>query len=401
MPGRLFNLSKNIAKQIHHNFIMNAVSILSAPSLKQRTDKISPPSRHYMTLLNEQLNRETFRGHIEHFAGLCMLPVGMAGPLIIQGEHADGSFYVPMATTEGTLVASYNRGLRAGRQGGGFWAKVLEEAVQRCPLFKFTTAREGFSFIQWIESQKDTLELVAESASRYAELKDIRPVLEGNEVILCLEYRTGDASGQNMVTICTQKVCSFIKDYAPVQPQESYIESNASGDKKVGIQSLGRTRGKRVVAEVILPEKAVAQVLKSTPKHMADFWQSSTMSQIKTGSIGNQAHIANGLAAMFLATGQDVACISEASVGFNRVEVTAQNELYVSLTLPNLIIGSIGGGTGLPTQRECLEIMDCYGANKANKLAEIMTAVALAGELSIGAAIAEDHFARAHQKLGR
>lgn len=355
----------------------------------------------YFTLLNAQLNQHTFRGHIENFAGLCMLPVGIAGPLTIQGDQAKGDFRVPMATTEGTLVASYNRGLRAGRQGGGFWAKVLEETIQRCPLLKFTTAQEAFSFIQWMDSQHDTIKVVAESASRYAVLKNIRTILEGNEVIVNLEYSTGDASGQNMVTLCSQKVCDFIRDYAPLSPQQIYVEGNASGDKKAGIRSLGRTRGKRVVAEVTIPQQVVSAVLKTTPQRLVDFWLSSTMSQVKIGSAGNQAHVANGLAAMFLATGQDVACIAEAAAGFNRAEVTSQGDLYASLTLPNLIIGSVGGGTGLPTQRECLEMMDCFGTGKANKLAEIMTAVALAGELSIGAAITEGHFARAHQKLGR
>ncbi len=330
-----------------------------------------------------------------------MIPVGLAGPLSIAGEFAKGNYQIPMATTEGALVASYNRGLRAGRQCGGFWAKVLEENTQRCPLFKFLSANEAFSFLNWVERQREKLEMVVEETSRYAKLINVRPILEGNEVILMLEYTTGDASGQNMVTICSQAICEFIKERTPVIPQRVYVESNASGDKKVGGHNLGRTRGKRVIAEVVLSQSVIATVLKSTPQNLADFWQSSTLSQIKAGTTGNQGHIANGLAAMFLATGQDVACVSEASVGFNRVEVTAQNELYVSLTLPNLIIGSIGGGTGLPTQRECLEVMDCYGPGNAKKLAEIMTAVALAGELSIGAAIAEGHFTKAHQQMGR
>ncbi len=377
---------------------MNSTSELLNSTLQLKS---KPALGYHMTRLNEHLTRDTFRGHIEHFAGLCMIPVGIAGPLMIQGDHAQGSFDVPMATIEGTIVATYNRGMRAARQAGGFWAKVLEETVQRCPLYKFDTAREAVSFVQWIAAEQEIVKLSAESCSRHAVLKNVHSILEGNEVILCLEYSTGDASGQNMVTLCSQKVCDFIRNYCPVQPRKVYIEGNASGDKKTGFQSLNRTRGKRVIAEVVIPEQIVAAVLNSTPQRLADFWQSSTMSQIKMGSVGNQGHIANGLTAMFLATGQDAACISEASVGFSRSEVTPRGELYASLTLPNLIIGSVGGGTGLPTQRECLEIMDCYGTGKANKLAEIMTAVALAGELSIGAAIAEGHFIRAHQKLGR
>jgi hydroxymethylglutaryl-CoA reductase (NADPH) len=134
---------------------------------------------------------------------------------------------------------------------------------------------------------------------------------------------------------------------------------------------------------------------------MAEYWQASTVGTIQTGSIGAQGHYANGLAALFIATGQDAACVSEASVGITRMEVTADGGLYAAVTLPNLIVGTVGGGTGLPTQRECLELMDCYGSGKARKFAEICAAVVLSGELSIAAALSVGHFTSAHQKLGR
>ncbi|MGB0176399.1 MAG: hydroxymethylglutaryl-CoA reductase [Owenweeksia sp.] len=355
----------------------------------------------YLTMLNDIIDESVFNGHIENFGGLCMIPIGIAGPLVINGEKAQGEFKIPMATTEGALVASYNRGLKAGRMVGGFWARVLDESVQRCPFFKFSNFREAINFIEWVARQEEVLKTVSASGSRYARLISIKSSLEGNEVILSLNYTTGDASGQNMVTICAQKVYDFILQYSPVKPQRSYIEANASGDKKTGSQSLHRTRGKRVVAEVVLTEMVVKNVLKTTPERLAEYWQTSTMAQVKTGSIGNQGHIANGLTAMFMATGQDVACITEAAMGVNRMEVDRKGQLYASLTLSNLIVGTVGGGTGLPTQRECLEMMKSYGAGNANKLAEIMASVALAGELSIASAIAEGHFTEAHQKMGR
>ena len=160
-------------------------------------------------------------------------------------------------------------------------------------------------------------------------------------------------------------------------------------------------RGKKVTAEIDLSYEIVNQVLKSTPAKMAEYWQASTVGTIQTGSIGAQGHYANGLAALFIATGQDAACVSEASVGITRMEVTEDGGLYAAVTLPNLIVGTVGGGTGLPTQRECLELMDCYGAGKARKFAEICAAVVLSGELSIAAALSVGHFTSAHQKLGR
>ncbi len=352
-------------------------------------------------LQNGTISPNRFKGNIENLAGLCVLPIGIAGPLLIDGEYAQGEFHIPLATTEGALVASYNRGLKAGFMAGGFWARVVDEATQRCPLFKFVNAQQAIAFAEWVCGQIETFKTISATGSNHALLRSVKPLLEGNEVILDLTFTTGDASGQNMVTICSQKVCEYIDEYSPVKADVWYIEGNASGDKKVGSQSLIRTRGKKVIAEVTLPKAVVKEVLKSTPDRMVRYWQSSSMAQIKTGSVGNQGHIANGLTAMFLATGQDVACITEAVQAINRMELNANGDLYASLTLPNLIVGTVGGGTGLPTQQECLEMMDCFGKGKAKKLAEIMTALALAGELSIAAAIVEGHFTSAHEQLGR
>jgi hydroxymethylglutaryl-CoA reductase (NADPH) len=204
-----------------------------------------------------------------------------------------------------------------------------------------------------------------------------------------------------MVTFCTNAICHYIIENAPVKPLFWFIESNYSGDKKATALAFSNVRGKKVTAEITLPEKIVSEVLKTTPEARSDYWRSSTVGTIQSGSIGAQGHYANGLAALFLATGQDVACISEAAVGITRMEVTAAGDLYASVTLPNLIVGTVGGGTALPTQKECLELMDCYGAGKARKFAEICGALVLAGELSIAAALSAGHFSSAHKKFGR
>ncbi|HZH87934.1 MAG TPA: hypothetical protein VFD78_02015, partial [Chitinophagaceae bacterium] len=218
---------------------------------------------------------------------------------------------------------------------------------------------------------------------------------------ISFKYFTGDASGQNMVTICTQAICDFILTESPVKPVQWFIESNYSGDKKASGASFTSVRGKKVTAECVVKKEVVETVLKSTPENMEKIWKTSTLAAIQSVTIGAQGHYANGLAAVFLACGQDVACVSEASVGITRMEVNQDGDLYCSVTLPNLIVGTVGGGTSLPTQRECLDIMGCLGQGKSRRFAEICAAVVLAGELSIAAAISEGHFTKAHQYLGR
>ena len=362
-------------------------------------------SRHRATeALNNTDRRPTaaeLAGNIENFIGMAQVPVGLAGPLLVNGTAATGDYYVPLATTEGALVASYNRGMKACRRAGGITAVCTTEGVQRSPFFKFRDIGEAGLFIKWVHDRTACLEELVGQTSRYARLTDMRTNLEGNNVILTFVYHTGDAAGQNMVTLCTDRICQYIVANACVQPQTWYIESNLAGDKKATALSFTSVRGKKVTSEVRLPAAVVRQVLRTTPERMAAYWQASTLAVVQSGAIGAQGHVANGLTALFIACGQDVACISESAVGITRMELTTEGDLYAAVTLPSLIVGTVGGGTGLPTQRECLELLDCYGAGKARRFAEICGATALAGELSIAAAMAADHFTRAHRKLGR
>lgn len=346
-------------------------------------------------------NLEVLKGNIENFIGFSKVPTGIAGPLLINGSAACGQFFVPLATTEGALVASYNRGCKAASRSGGITSICITESVQRSPIFRFGNIVELGQFLAWVVGQYEKFEEITACSSNYAKLRNLKTNIEGNQVNLIFEFTTGDAAGQNMVTFCTSEICNYILNNSPVNPVRWYVESNLSGDKKSNYQSFQNVRGKKVVAEVDLSRDIVENILKSTPELMADYWRTSTVSLIQLGSIGVQGHIANGLTALFIATGQDVACISEVTVAVNRMEVTEKGGLYASLTMPNLIVGTVGGGTSLPSQRECLEIMECYGAGKAKKYAEIACALALAGELSICAAIASGHFVSAHQKLGR
>jgi hydroxymethylglutaryl-CoA reductase (NADPH) len=346
-------------------------------------------------------NPEEYKGNIENYIGMAQIPVGLAGPILINGTKALGDFFVPLATTEGALVASYSRGMKACRLSGGISSVCLTEGVQRCPYFKFNTIGEVGIFIKWIDKNIDHFTEIISKTSRFAQLKEVETTIEGNSVILTFEYTTGDAAGQNMVTICTDEICQFILSNTPIAPRQWYIESNYSGDKKATTVSFANVRGKKVTSEIIIPKEICEKTLRSTPELISHYWQSSTLAAIQSGSIGAQGHVANGLTALFLACGQDVACISESSIGLTRMEVNDKGDLYVAVTLPSLIVGTVGGGTSLPTQKECLEMLGCTGAGSAIKFAEICGAIALAGEISIASAMSANQFTSAHQNLGR
>lgn len=346
-------------------------------------------------------SKDNFKGNIENYIGMAQIPIGLAGPLQVNGSRIQGEYPIPLATTEGALVASYSRGIKAANLSGGITSICLSDGIQRSPLFKFNSIAICLDFVKWVENNFYQFVEIVSKASRFAKLKNITPHIEGNTVILTFEYFTGDASGQNMVTLCTHTICHFILNVYEHKPTEWFIESNYSGDKKATALSFSNGRGKRVTSEVTIPYNIVKEVLKSTPQKITEYWKSSTLAVVQSGAIGAQGHVANALTALFIACGQDVACVAESSTGMTRMEITHDGDLYVAVTLPSLVVGTVGGGTGLPTQKECLELMTCYGEGKAIKFAEICCAVALAGEISIAAAMSADHFASAHAKLGR
>ncbi len=344
---------------------------------------------------------QSYQGNIENFIGFAQVPIGLAGPLEMHGTAGHTTHYVPLATTEGALVASYNRGIKAGSMSGGFTSRALANAVQRSPYFEFKNLSEALLFVDWIKSMEPLMRAGISQASRFAKLLSLEAMHEGNGVHLTFSYETGAAAGQNMVTLVTAQVLQQVLEQAPIQPTLYYIEGNMSGDKKANLKSLSKIRGRKVVSEVIVTKDVLQNILKTSAEKIVKFWQTGTLAAVQSGAVGNHGHITNGLTALFLACGQDVACIAEAAVGTGRMEVRNNGDLYASLTLPGLIVGTVGGGTSLPTQKEALELMDCSTPEDAGKLAEICGAVALAGELSIGAAIAEGHFATAHQAYGR
>ena len=342
-----------------------------------------------------------WKGNIENYVGQCVVPVGVVGPLHVQGSCASGAYYIPLATTEGALVASYHRGARATKAAGGIASVSVAKSVQRCPSFQFGGLRQLAHFVLDTESiALQELQAVAQQTSTHTHLLSFEYLVEGRQLLLVLDFNTADAAGQNMITLCAQQICLHIISKASTPPETWYLESNFAGDKKATARNLSRVRGQRVVSEAVLPQAIIASVLKADGAAMERYYLNSTLAAAQCGSIGAQGHYANGLAALFLATGQDVATVSEAAMGITRMEYDEEKkELYASVTLPNLICGTVGGGTHLPTQLEALQLMDCAGEGQATKYAEIAAALVLCGELSIAAALSAGHFAAAHARF--
>jgi len=340
------------------------------------------------------------KGNIEHFIGVAQVPIGIAGPLTIHGEHAKGDFVVPLATTEGTLVASYNRGMKLLNMSGGVTATVVDDAMQRAPVFIFENARGARDFVAWVKQNMDKIREEAEATSSIAKLTYVDHFLSNIFAFLRFNYKTGDAAGQNMVGRATFAACGWILDnYEGIK--NFYLESNFATDKKASQINIMRTRGKRVTAEATIKREHLLQVMRVDPKQIDYHGRVAGVGSFLSGVNNTGLHSPNGITAMFIATGQDVANVSESSAAMMYSELTDEGDLYVSITIPSLIVATYGGGTGIGTQRECLELIDCYGKGKVHKLAEIVASVVLAGEISLASAISSSDWVSSHEQYGR
>jgi len=341
-----------------------------------------------------------YSGNIENFIGTVKVPVGVVGPVRVNGLNANGDFFIPLATTEAALVASYARGAEIVSRAGGASVALLSEGVLRTPGFIFDNLVQSGVFVEWISRTVDDLLRAAEETTRYGKLISLEPVIDNDIVFLICRYTTGDASGQNMVTIATEAMCSFIMANTPVKPRRWFVEANFSGDKKASHLGILAGRGRKVSASVVIPDELVVSELHTDVDAMLDYGRVANLGALLSAQLGAQAHYANGLAAFYIATGQDAACVSESAVGFTRME-RRSGGLFVSATLPNILVGSVGGGTGLPSQSAALRMMGLKGDGKAAALAEVVAVLCLCGEISIIGAMAAGHFARAHRKLAR
>lgn len=339
-------------------------------------------------------------GNIENFVGVAQVPIGVAGPLLVNGEFAEGEFYIPLATTEGSLVASYNRGMKLLRAAGGVKTTVGDDAMQRAPVFIFEDAREALKFSRWLEEHFDEIKEHADATTSVGRLRNIEQYPASRFLFLRFNFTTGDAAGMNMVSKATKVACDWIRSVYP-NIEHYYLESNFATDKKASQINLLHTRGKHVTAEATIPAALMKQMLRSDIDLFYRGRQIVNLGSWLSGVNNNGAHSPNAITAMFIATGQDAANVVESSAAAVYAELLPSGDYYYSITIPSLIVATYGGGTALATQRECLEMLGCYGKGKVEKFAEIVAATVLCGEMSLGGAIASEEWVDAHDRYGR
>jgi len=340
-------------------------------------------------------------GNIENFIGVVQMPLGLAGPCLIAGEHAQGWFYVPLATTEGTLVASYSRGMKLLSKCGGAKVTVIDDMMQRSPLFECNDARAGRDLCGWLEENFERIAAEADTTTSVGKLLNIQSFPVGRMVYTRFNYSTGDAAGQNMTGRASRAAMLWIAEHFPGGFRHVQLSGAIETDKKHSHMNMIHTRGKRVIAEVTIRREVLRQMMRVEPADVYRCRQRAMTGGVLAGSAFNGPHSANGIAALFIATGQDEANVVESHAGITFLELTPDGDLYYSVTLPSVICATYGGGTQLPTQRECLRILGCEGAGKAKKFAEIIGATILAGDISLASAVAADEWVSSHESLGR
>ncbi len=345
--------------------------------------------------------------NIENMIGAVQIPLGVAGLLKVNGEYANSEYYIPLATTEGALVASVNRGCSIITKSGGANVRVFEDEMTRAPVFKLESLERAKEFYEWVKCPEifEQMKAVAEKTTRFGKLLSVKPFVTGTYVYLRFSYDTKDAMGMNMATIATDAVMHLIEDEFGAQPIT--LSGNMCIDKKPAAINTILGRGKTVVAEVTIPKELVKEILKCTPESMFEVnYSKNLLGSARAGALGFNAHAANIIAAIYLACGQDAAHVVEGSTAITTMELTKYEGIHCSVTLPALPVGTVGGGTGLGTQRDCLNILGVAGAGdvpgtNSKKFAEIVASAVLAGEISLIGAQAAGHLARAHAQLGR
>jgi hydroxymethylglutaryl-CoA reductase (NADPH) len=342
----------------------------------------------------------------ENFIGATQIPVGIVGPVSVRGEEIDGEVFVPLATSEAALVASTNRGCSAIRKAGGATVRIEDVGMTRAPVFRTAGIDETRRFVAWVEEHEEELRRVTEQTSEYLKLLDIRPYTFGTTIFLRFRFTSGDAMGMNMATIACDRVVRQL-----IEPQTGIecvaLSGNYCVDKKPAAINFHEGRGKRVFAEVLLTPEVLEKTLKTSAEGLLEVqYRKNLLGSIASGSAGFNAHFANVLAAFFIATGQDLAHVVEGSMGVTCVEAREGGSVYVSIYLPAVPLGAVGGGTALDTQSEALAMMGIEPdperpGRAAHRLAEILGSTVLAGELSLLSAFTSNDLARAHERLGR
>ena len=397
MKRKIRNKVNNSVK-LKHFPRMNKNKDYSIEAINKRCDWLEQAIGSKIGFLRKfSANPENTRGNIENIIGMIQIPVGLNGPLLIKGKYAKGYFYVPMATTEGALITDYSTGMLLVTKSNGARVSILNNCIHISPVFLVKSIVESKKIILWINKNFKDIKRKAESTTKHGKLLRVEPVIAGRRLILKFCYDSKDAQGLNMINKATDVACKYISSKVR---KNYYLRSKYSSVKTISTNNIHTGYGRSVFAEATIP-KELLKFFGITPEQIYHYATSGMLVSAHSGIIGMTAHIANAVAAIYMACGQDVADVSTSHIGITMCEITEKGDLYISLSIPNLLIGTVGGGTGLETQRECLDIIGCYGSGKADKFAEIIAASCLAGELSVLIALVTGVYVDAHEKLGR
>ena len=341
---------------------------------------------------------EDLKGIIENHIGFMKIPMAVAGPLKIDGKYAKGEYYVPICTLEGTLAISMTRGMIATHRCDGIRVSHIKQELSRAPVFTFDNLNKSADFMSWIDENFSEIKSIAESTTNYGKLLRIDQYPIQNYVILDFILDTGNAAGQNMVTLAAKNSCDYIKEKTGA---EFFLESGFNSDKKASARNMIMGRGHSVIAETTISNSVIRSILDVDIANLKKYQEIGPTTTRLAGTEGCHLHISNALTAIYLATGQDTACVAENSIGHYQIE-PQENDVKFRLTLPSMTIGTVGGGTRLSPQQQNLKLLGCdTGDTAARKLAEIICASALALEISLFSALASHTFTRAHMKYGR
>jgi len=341
---------------------------------------------------------------IENMIGAAQIPMGVAGPVTIDGGAYDGETYLPLATTEGALLASVNRGLSVIDDSGGAAARVTKRGMTRAPVFRVSGIAESQALADWTRDNVEKLRAAAESTTSHGKLMDVTPYVVADNVYLRFRYDTADAMGMNMATIATRAAADVVE--AETDASLVALSGNMCTDKKPAAINAVEGRGRSVTAEVKIPREMVEKTLKTSPEAISEVnTRKNLLGSAKAASLGFNAQAANVVAAMYLATGQDAAQVVEGSNAIVSMEAR-EDGLYAAISMASIEVGTVGGGTKLPTQAEGLDVLGIRGGgdpagSNADALAECVAVGALAGELSLLSALASRHLSSAHEQLGR
>ena len=341
---------------------------------------------------------EDLQGIIENHIGFLKIPMAIVGPMLLDGTYASGEFCIPVCTLEGTLALSMNRGMYASSLCGGTIVKHFRQELSRAPVFMFDNIKQSSEFQLWVSKNEKEIINAAESTTNHGKVIRIDQYTVQNYVVLDIVMDTSNAAGQNMVTLAAKVACEYI--YKKTN-QNYFLESNINSDKKASVRNMLLGRGHGVTAETTIKNSVMKRILKMDPDILFDSWNFYPIVSSMAGIFGNGLHVSNALTAIYLATGQDTACVAENSIGHIGLE-KREDGLKFKLTLPSLTVGTIGGGTRLKMQNKNLELLGCSGGeNSSRKLAEIIAGATLALEISLICAIGSHTWTDAHMKYGR